>query len=263
MKVSLVQVASPDGESVATRLERVAARVAAISDQSDLIVLPELWATGFNHFEDYRSSAEDIDGPVAATFSQIAAERGCYVHAGSFVRVDGPVLRNSGVLFDPNGELVHSFDKVHIFGHQSRETELLAPGTRARAVPTPFGHLSGTTCYDLRFPGLWTRLVDLGAEIVIVPAAWPAARLAHWRLLTAARAVDNQVFVIACNAVGTHGGVHLGGHSRIVDPWGELIVEAGTEEGITTVDIDPSAVARTRTEFPVLRDRLEDYRSLA
>jgi predicted amidohydrolase len=263
MKISMVQVASPDEESAADRLARVAALVAAIPDTPDLIVLPELWRTGFNHFDEYVATAEDLDGETVATFSQIAAERGCYLHAGSIVRTDGDVLRNSGVLLDPHGELVHSFDKVHIFGYRSRETELLAPGTHVAAVSTPFGRISGTTCYDLRFPGLWTRLVDSGAEIVIVPAAWPAARLAHWRLLTTARAVDNQVIVVACNAVGTHGGVELAGHSRIVDPWGEVLVEAGTDEGVTTLDLDPGVVARTRTEFPVLADRLDDYRSLA
>lgn len=262
MKISLVQVASPDDESAAARLDRVAATVANVGNAPDLIVLPELWGVGFNHFDNYHSEAESLSGATVSTFSQIAAERGCFIHAGSFVHQDGDVLRNSGVLLGPDGSLVHSFDKVHIFGYQSRETELLTPGTRVRAVHTPFGQVSGTTCYDLRFPGLWTRLVDAGAELVIVPAAWPAARLAHWQLLTAARAVDNQVFVISCNAVGTHGGVELAGHSRIVDPWGEVVVEAETNEGITTAEIDPELVRRTRDEFPVLANRLADYSTL-
>lgn len=262
MKISLVQVASPDGESAATRLERVAAIVANAGGAPDLIVLPELWAVGFNHFDDYPAHAESMSGTTISTFSRIARERGCFIHAGSFVHRDGEVLRNRGVLLGPDGALMHSFDKVHIFGYRSRETELLTPGTRAQAVTTPFGQVSGTTCYDLRFPGLWTRLVHAGAELVIVPAAWPAARLRHWQLLTAARAVDNQVFVIACNAVGTHAGVELAGHSRIVDPWGEVRVEAGSHEGITTIEIEPGLVGRTRAEFPVLADRLADYAAL-
>lgn len=262
MKISLVQIASPDDESAAERLDRVSTTVANADNAPDLIVLPELWGVGFNHFDDYQSKAESLSGTIVSTFSRIAAERGCFVHAGSFVHQDGDVLRNSGVLLGPDGSLVHSFDKVHIFGYKSRETELLTPGVRARAVQTPFGQVSGTTCYDLRFPGLWTRLVDAGAEIIIVPAAWPAARLAHWRLLTAARAVDNQVFVIACNAVGTHAGVELAGHSRIVDPWGDVVIEAGSDAGITTADIDPKLVDRTRSEFPVLADRLTDYSTL-
>lgn len=259
MKISLVQVDSPDDEPAPTRLDRVAAMVAGIADRPDLIVLPELWGVGFNHFDDYQQCAESIDGATVSTFARIAAERRCFIHAGSFVHRDGDVLRNTGVLLGPDGNLVHSFDKVHIFGYRSRETELLTPGTRAGAVATQFGQVSGTTCYDLRFPGLWARLVDAGAEFVIVPAAWPAARLAHWRLLTAARALDNQVFVIACNAVGTHGEVELAGYSRIVDAWGDVVAEAGTDEGSTTVEIDPSLVARTRAEFPVLADRLPDY----
>ncbi|MGH3233592.1 MAG: nitrilase-related carbon-nitrogen hydrolase [Streptosporangiaceae bacterium] len=98
-------------------------------------------------------------------------------------------------------------------------------------------------------------LVDLGAQTVIVPAAWPAARRDHWRLFTSCRAVEEQVLLAACNAVGDQGGTALGGHSRVVDPWGELLAEAGEEEGITSCDVDPGVVARTRAEFPVLVDR--------
>jgi predicted amidohydrolase len=91
--------------------------------------------------------------------------------------------------------------------------------------------------------------------MVIVPAAWPAARLEHWRLFTSCRAVEEQIMLISCNAVGEQNGVALGGHSRIVDPWGVVLTEAGDSEGITWCDVDPEAVARTRDEFRVLQDR--------
>ncbi len=259
MKVALIQVASPDTEPAAERLRRVAARVSALPGDPDLIVLPELWTVGFNHFDDYATAAETLDGPLVRTFAELAAERRCLVHAGSIVRRDRGSLWNTAVLIGPDGMVLHTFDKVHIFGYKSREIELLSPGRTVQAVDTRFGVMAGTTCYDLRFPGLWTQLVGAGAEIVIVPAAWPSARLTHWRLMTEARAVDNQVFVIACNAVGTHGGVELGGRSRIVDPSGQVVTEAGTDEDVTTATIDTTLVARTRTEFPVLADRLDDY----
>ncbi|WP_347109509.1 nitrilase-related carbon-nitrogen hydrolase [Paenarthrobacter sp. S56] len=127
----------------------------------------------------------------------------------------------------------------------------------------PFGPTAGITCYDLRFPGLWMELSNRGAEIVIVPAAWPAARREHWQLLTSARAVEHQLFVIACNAAGTQEGVELGGHSRVVDPTGRVLAEAGAGESVLMVDIDPAQAGTVRTEFPVIKDRLANYQTLA
>ncbi|QBJ97485.1 carbon-nitrogen family hydrolase [Rhodococcus sp. ABRD24] len=260
MKIALAQVASPDSESPAHRLERVRTLLTDITEPVDLIVLPELWGIGYGHFADYRSAGESLHGPTVQTLSKIAAERHCYVHAGTIVeRSDGDRLRNTAVLIGPNGRIIHHYSKIHVFGYESLEAKLLEPGKQIHTTETPFGPMAATTCYDLRFPGLWTELVRIGAKIVVVPAAWPAARREHWQLLTSARAVDNQVFVIACNATGTHNAVEFGGHSRIVDPWGTVIAEAGTAEGITIADIDPGSVDRIRTEFPVLRDRLDDY----
>ncbi|VFA96906.1 carbon-nitrogen family hydrolase [Nocardia cyriacigeorgica] len=263
MKVALAQIASPDSETPAHRLERVRGLLREFSADADLIVLPELWRVGYNHFGDYRAAAESLDGPTVQILQAIARDRRCYLHAGTLVeQAEGDKLRNTAVLIDPDGRITHHYSKIHVFGYQSLEAELLLPGQHIQVSDTAFGAAAATTCYDLRFPGLWTELVRAGAEMVIVPAAWPKARLAHWRLLTSARAVDNQVFVLACNAVGTHGGVELGGHSRIVDPWGDVIAEAGADEGITLAEIDPTAVERTRAEFPVLADRLDDYSHL-
>ncbi|WP_227998940.1 carbon-nitrogen family hydrolase [Nocardia australiensis] len=263
MKIALAQIASPDTETPADRLERGRRAVAEISEDVELVVLPELWRVGYNHFDNYPAAAESLDGPTAQVMRAIARDRGCYVHAGTIVeQADAGKLRNTAILFGPDGRLVHHYSKIHVFGYQSREAQLLEPGHAIDVADTPFGAVAATTCYDLRFPGLWTELVGAGAQLVIVPAAWPAARLAHWRLMTSARAVDNQVFVIACNATGTHQGVELAGHSRIVDPWGEVITETDDAEGISIAEIDPAVVDRTRTEFPVLTDRLDDYRFL-
>lgn len=262
MRIALVQVASPTTEPVGDRVERVAALVRAAAP-ADLIVLPELWATGYFSFDDYARDAQTVDGPLPRLLGELARQTGAHLHGGSFVeRLPDGALRNTAVLFDPHGRLVHTYSKVHVFGYQSREAHLLRPGDRVASAPTPFGAVAATTCYDLRFPELWRCLVDAGAEIVVVPAAWPAARLAHWRLFTAARAAEEQVIVVACNATGTQGDVRLGGHSRVVDPWGTVLVEAGVDEGITYCDVDPGVVRAVRDEFPVLADRLPDYTDL-
>jgi predicted amidohydrolase len=263
MRIALVQVASPAAEPVAERFDRVAGLVRSAAS-ADLVVLPELWATGYFAFDDYARDAEPAGGPSARRLGALAREIGAYLHAGSFVeRLPDGALRNTAMLFDPRGELVHSYSKVHVFGYRSKEAKLLRPGDRVSTVATPYGAVAGTTCYDLRFPELWRCLVDAGAEIVVVPAAWPAARLAHWRLFTTARAVEEQILVIACNATGTQDGVELGGHSRVVDPWGTVLAEAGTEEGITFCEADPGVVAGVREQFPVLADRLPDYTDLS
>ena len=263
MKIALVQAASPDAEPPGHRLQRVTNVLKTCPSDVDLIVLPELWGVGYNHFDDYAATAECIDGPATHVMSDLARSRGCYIHTGSIVeRTTEGALRNTALLLGPDGEIVHQYSKMHIFGHESREAQFLEPGSRVDTSQTPFGVVGAATCYDLRFPGLWTVLSDSGADIVIVPAAWPAARRSHWTLLTAARAVDNQIFVVACNATGTHNSIELGGYSRVVDPWGNVVGQADDAEGITVVDIDPALVARTRAEFPVLGDRLADYTHL-
>lgn len=262
MRVALVQVASPADETAQERRERVAALVRQ-ARSADLVVLPELWPTGYFAFEGYADGAEGLDGPTVAMGSELARELGAFIHLGSLVErtADGAV-RNTAVMITPDGTVHHTYSKIHVFGYASREAELLQPGDSVGTAPTPFGTFGSTTCYDLRFPELWRALVDRGAEIVVVPAAWPLARLAHWRLFTTARSAEEQVFVIACNAVGEQAGTVLGGHSRIVDPWGEVLVEAGGEESITWCELDPARVGEVRHEFPVLRDRLASYDTL-
>lgn len=256
--VSLVQVASPPDEKPGRRRGRVAALVREHAAGSDLVVLPELWANGYFEFDAYPEQAEDLDGPTVTLGRQLAAELGCHLHLGSvLLRCPDGGMTNTALLLDPDGRVVHRYEKIHVFGYQSREAELLRPGASVSAAATPFGRLSATTCYDLRFPELWRALVDAGAELAVVPAAWPAERLAHWRLFTSCRAVEEQVYVIAGNATGpARGGVRLGGHSRIVDPWGDVVLEAGDEEGVFTAAIDPGMVGRVRAEFPVLADRV-------
>lgn len=223
---------------------------------ADLVVLPELWGVGYFAFDRYRELAEPMNGDTVSAGREWARKLGCYLHLGSFVErgTDGR-LYNTAVLIDPAGEIAHTYRKIHVFGYKSREPELLTSGTGITVATTPLGAVAATTCYDLRFPELWRDLIDAGAHMVIVPAAWPAARVEHWRLFTSVRAVEEQIILIACNAVGEQNGIALGGHSRIVDPWGEVLVEAGDTEGLTWCDVDPTVIARVRKEFPVLRDR--------
>ena len=262
MRIALVQVASPGSESTPERRSRVADLLHAAAG-ADLIVLPELWDVGYFAFDRYGDESQPSAGPTVTALAEVARALGAFVHVGSFVeRTPDGRLRNTAVLLDRRGQPVLRYSKVHVFGYQSREAELIQPGDSLDVTGTEFGALGTTTCYDLRFPELWRGLVDNGAELAVVPAAWPMARLEHWRLFTAARAVEQQILMIACNAVGEQGGVELAGHSRVIDPWGQVVVEADSSEGITFCEVDPAVVAAARVAFPVLRDRLPDYSAL-
>ncbi|MEE6272659.1 carbon-nitrogen family hydrolase [Georgenia sp. MJ206] len=262
MRVGLVQVASPDGEDPDARRRRVAEMIRS-APPCDLYVLPELWAAGYFSFEQYTERAESLDGPTVSLLAEVARERRAHIHVGSVLEdVPGGRLRNTAVLLDPDGHVVSTYSKIHVFGYRSAEATLLEPGESLATVETPLGRLASTTCYDLRFPGLWQRLSDLGAETTVVPAAWPRERLEHWRLFVSVRAVEHQMFVIACNAVGEQHGTVLGGHSRVVDPWGTVLLELGEDEEVGVCEIDPGQVAAVRREFPVLGDRLPSYDAL-
>ncbi|HEY0890757.1 MAG TPA: carbon-nitrogen family hydrolase [Nocardioides sp.] len=258
MRIAFLQIASPDDESVHDRLERVNGMVLAerALQDTDLVVLPEMWTAGYFSFEQYAERAEPFEGPTLTAARNWARVHRTFVHLGSFVETDDAGrLHNTSVVLDPDGGVATRYRKVHLFGYGSRESELLTPGDSVGVGPVADQPTGITTCYDLRFPELFRTLVDEGAEQFVVCAAWPAARLEHWRLFTSVRAVEQQVNLLACNAVGEQQGVALGGHSRAVAPTGEVLVEAGADEGFTYAELDPGLPSRFRTEFPALADR--------
>ena len=263
-RILLAQVASPDDESQSERIARVERSLLEQGRGTDLIVLPELWSAGYFSFDAYADRAETLEGPTVEMGRRIARATGSAVHLGSVVERDAEGrLFNTAVLLDRTGRVAQTYRKIHVFGYQSLESELLTPGDRLSVVDSPIGALASTTCYDLRFPGLWQEISSRGAEAVVVPAAWPAARREHWQLLTRARAVEHQVFVVAVNACGVQRSVELGGSSRVVDPSGQVLAECGSDEQFLAVEIDPARTAQVRSEFPVIADRLAGYTALS
>lgn len=250
MHVTLIQTEIDGSLPLAERAAGVAEQIAACT--GDLVLLPELWATGYFAFDDYAGTAQPLDGPLVRAMGAAAAAAGVVLHAGSMVERDAAGrLFNTSLLFDRDGALVHTYRKVHLFGYGSREQELLTPGEHVGA----HGQLALSTCYDLRFPELFRIQVDDGSQLFLVAAAWPLARLEHWQLLLRARALENQSFVLACNAAGRQGEVELAGRSAVVDPWGTVLAEAGAGPQTLTLDVDPDVATRARKEFPALADR--------
>ncbi|MFD4503535.1 carbon-nitrogen family hydrolase [Streptomyces sp. NPDC058457] len=256
MRASLIQIDVNEGESVESRRRRVTELVREQAD-ADLLVLPELWTTGAFAYEEFATEAEPLEGPTYEAMAKAASDAGVWLHAGSIPERDpeGP-LYNTALVFSPSGELAAAYRKIHRFGFDKGEAVLMSAGRELVTVRLPETTLGVATCYDLRFPELFRGLVDAGAETLVLSAGWPERRRAHWTLLAQARAVENQAFVLACGTAGTHAGVPQAGHSIVVDPWGEVLAEAGAGEEILTVDLDPAKVAATREQFPALKDRL-------
>ena len=256
MRASLLQIAVDEDESVEARRLRAAALVREQAG-ADLVVLPELWTTGAFAYELFADEAEPLKGPTYEAMAKAASDAGVWLHAGSIPERDpeGP-LYNTSLVFSPSGDLAAAYRKIHRFGFDKGEAVLMGAGRELVTVRLPETTVGVATCYDLRFPELFRGLVDAGAETLVVPAGWPERRRAHWTLLAQARAVENQAFVLACGTAGTHAGVPQAGHSIVVDPWGEVLAEAGADEEILTVEFDPAKVATTREQFPALKDRV-------
>ncbi|WP_255949584.1 carbon-nitrogen family hydrolase [Streptomyces odontomachi] len=273
MRASLIQIDVDEDESVEARRQRAVSLVQdAAALGSDLVVLPELWTCGAFAYEAFDTESEPLRGRTCEVMAKAASDAGVWLHAGSIPELGpadpgaagsgtagsgtGETLYNTSLVFTPTGELAASYRKIHRFGFDKGEATLMGAGSELVTLPLAETTVGIATCYDLRFPEMFRGLVDEGAQVLVIPAGWPERRRAHWTLLAQARAVENQAYVLACGTAGTHAGVPQAGHSIAVDPWGEVLAEAGPGEEILTVDLDPAKVGETRERFPVLKDRV-------
>lgn len=262
MKIAVIQLAYDDSESVLERAERVAGLVEQQRGH-DLVVLPELWSAGGFDYRAWEDKAQQVDGEVVQRIGEAARAIGAMVHAGSIVErpgdetgPEGKELWNTSVVLDADGERVATYRKIHRFGFGGGEPKLMEAGTDVVLLDLPDGSRGAlSTCYDLRFPELYRAQIDQGATVFVIPAAWPMARVEHWRLLLRARAVEDQALVVGCNTAGTHAGTEMGGHSAVVSPTGEVLAEAGPGEEVLSVEAPADVVQRAREDFPVLDDR--------
>jgi len=223
---------------------------------SDLILLPELWNIGFMSFDRYQEEAETEEGPTLTLLRNLARELSCHLHTGSFVERREDRFYNSSFLLSPKGEILGSYRKIHLFTYQSREAEILTPGPSITVIPTEFGNFGLATCYDLRFPELFRKMLDQGADFFLVSSAWPYPRLEHWLLLNRTRALENLSCLISSNCVGINRGKQFLGHSLVVDPMGQIVGGGDDEECIVRAEIDRDTVLGARAEYPALRDRV-------
>jgi len=254
MKVSSIQLEIAD-RSKEDNVKHALHVLDGVPD-SDLILLPEIWPTGYFAFDRYQAESEPVDGPTVEIFREKALERKCHILMGSFVENDGGHIYNTALLLGPEGNAAAWYRKIHLFGYQSDERKILSSGRDVVVVDTPWGPSGFSTCYDLRFPEIFRLMVDRGAKFFLVPSAWPLARLDAWRLFNRARAHENLAYLISCNCAGDNAGTQYAGHSMVVDPLGQVIAEGGQKEEVVTAEIDPGLVDSVRSEFSFLDNRV-------
>jgi predicted amidohydrolase len=205
--------------------------------------------------------AEDQDTTLA-TLRELARKLSLYIHIGSLaIKASADKAVNRSFLIDRKGEIAARYDKIHMFdvdlagGESYRESHNYRAGELAVVADLPWGRLGLTICYDLRFPALYRALAEAGASFLAIPAAFTKQTgEAHWQVLQRARAIENGCYVIAAAQGGRHeNGRETFGHSLVVDPWGRIVVEGGTEPGLFIAEIDPAQVAAARAKVPSLQ----------
>jgi len=236
-------------------LATVKRRVSALAKQGmQLVLLPEMWSTGFAN-ERLKELSETTPG-VLEDLSGVAKKLRLTI-IGSLPEKTEDRVFNTAYVVDRDGSVAGVYRKVHLFS-PTGEDRYFTPGRKAVVSKTSLGPIGLMTCYDLRFPELCRSLALSGATMVAVVAEWPAERVAHWEVLLKARAIENQLFILGANRCGADGDLVYAGHSRIISPYGEVMVRAGKRPATLLASIDLGAVARTRKHIPCLQERMPE-----
>lgn len=266
LSVALVQMNS--GDSVERNVGDALAGIdRAAATGARLVVLPEVW-TYLGEDEGIRDAAEPIPGPLTDRLAGRARQHGIHLHIGSiYERVEGePRLFNTSVVYDPQGEEVARYRKIHLFDVDLdgtaayHESATIAPGEGIVTFDLDGVTIGLAICYDLRFPELFRILALRGAEVIVLPAAFTLATgKDHWEPLLRARAIENSLYLVAPNQVGEHPpGLWCYGRSMVVDPWGIVTAQATDQPTVLTSQLDLDRVRQVRRQIPSLNNRLPD-----
>lgn len=259
-KAACVQVSASDDMMANIQIASQMARDAALLG-AELVLFPENVAMMTFGDDNIRANARtEQEHPAIAAFQELARELDIWLHGGTLAIQTGDRIANRTFVFGPDGQVVATYDKIHMFdvdlggGESYRESATFIPGTDKVLVDLPWGVMGLSTCYDVRFPYLYRALAQAGAKFLAVPAAFtvPTGR-AHWEVLLRARAIENGCFVFAPAQTGRHfGGRETWGHALIIDPWGRVLEDAGEEPGFVIADIDPALTDEVRGKVPSL-----------
>jgi predicted amidohydrolase len=252
LTISLAQMEYQFGEVEAnfTRAEEWIAEAAGRN--SDLVLLPELWASGYD-LENWPRYAAPLGEGSFARLAELAKSHRIAI-GSSLLEARNRQAYNTFVLFGPEGQTWGVYRKIHRF-RLLQEEKWLGAGDQMVLAETPWGAIGLSICYDLRFPEMFRPYANAGSRLLLLVAEWPERRVSHWSKLMQARAIENQLFVAGVNKVGHSQGVKLGGYSAVVDPWGVPLVEGDDTEKMLTVEVDLREADKARRYIPVFRDR--------
>lgn len=218
---------------------------------ADLVLLPEMWSCGFDNGLLMTHAEKTPD--ILSLLGRVAAQHNMAI-AGSLPEVSDNAVSNTLYLIDQQGRIKTEYRKIHLFKPGNEHIHFKA-GNTVVSSDLPFGTVGLMTCYDLRFPELSRMLTLKGVDCLLVAAQWPRIRVEHWDVLLKARAIENQVFVLAANRCGDDPNLSYAGHSQIITPWGDVLTQARDQETVLCADILPEALERARQTIPCLDDR--------
>ncbi|CAM3973848.1 carbon-nitrogen family hydrolase [Paenibacillus alkaliterrae] len=255
LRLALLQMHVEAGypEANFAKLSTMLEDAVSAAEKPDVILFPEMWNTGYA-LTQIQTIADKEGERTKAFLSAFSKMHRVHIVGGSIAELREDKVFNTIYVFDREGNVTADYSKIHLFRLMDEE-KYLAAGDKLGTLEIEGAKAGMMICYDIRFPELARKLALEGAKLLFVPAEWPHPRLHHWRTLLTARAIENQMFVIACNRMGSSGDAHFFGHSIVLDPWGEAIAEAGDEETIIYADIDLSLVDTVRSKIPVFEDR--------
>lgn len=250
MKILLIQ--SNPKPNKYENLENFKNILSSINLNLDIVVLPELWTTGYN-LKPYELQSEGENSTILMEISKLAKEKQTYILAGSLFYFENGKYYNRSFLFDRNGSIIGYYSKIKLFKGLNEHLVFTA-GNEFGIFDIEFGKVGIMICYDLRFPEIARKLTFLGAKVIFIPSEWPLVRIENYKNLSISRATENQLFVVSVNRYGKENGIMFGGNSMVVSPRGDVIINMGIGENISIVDIDINEVEEYRKEFPVLND---------
>jgi len=224
--------------------------------RASMLLLPELWSNG-DTLERAAKTAVPLGEGIFAKLSALAQSLELCLLGSNFALFEGGKVGNTAVFYRADGTVGGAYTKIHLFRLMNEHLYFTA-GTHLVMVNTNWGKVGIAICYDLRFPEVFRKYALGGAKLICLPAAWPHPRLAHWQTLLRARAIENQIFIAACNRVGKNGPLDFFGHSCVIDPWGEALVLGGEEESLLMATLNFESIEQARAKIPIFEDRVEE-----
>ena len=253
MKIACLQIDIDYGQPESNMLHVEKEINISMEHSPDVIILPELWTTGYDLTR--LEAIADSEGKQTKQFlSNLARKYQVNIIGGSIAKKTEMGITNTMYSFNRQGQCISEYSKVHLFKLMDEHLYLQAGNTQGHLT---IDHIpcAGFICYDIRFPEWIRKHTTKGAKIIFVVAEWPLPRLDHWRALLKSRAVENQCYVVACNRAGRDPNNQFAGHSIIIDPWGETVVEANETASSITASLDLDKVDEVRKQIPIFNDR--------